>query len=96
MSTADTPEIGNPDALDKDPKLVTIYVNTSPHAVGKGKISFEQLVKLAYPTPPPGANIGFTVLYQRGEGNHEGTLVAGQSVEVKDGMIFDVTPTDLS
>jgi hypothetical protein len=78
------------------PKPVTIYVNTTAHTVEKGKISFDEVVKLAYPVPPPGANVGFTVLYQRGQSNQDGTLVAGQSVEVKDGMIFDVTPTDLS
>ena len=77
-------------------KLVTIYVNTTPHMVEKDEISFEAVVTLAYPTPPPGGNIGFTVLYQRGHGSKDGTLVAGQTVKVKDGMIFDVTPTDLS
>lgn len=80
----------------KDPKPVTIYVNTHPHTVAKDDISFEEVVALAYPTPPPGAQIGYTVLYQRGQGNKDGTLVAGQSVKAKDGMIFDVTATDLS
>jgi hypothetical protein len=78
------------------PKPVTIYVNTSPHAVEKDEISFDEVVTLAYPTPPPGGNISFTVLYQRAHGNKDGTLVTGQTVKVKDGMIFDVTPTDLS
>jgi hypothetical protein len=79
-----------------DPKTVTIYVNTRPHEVAKEEISFEEVVKLAYPTTPPGANIGYTVTYQRGHGNKDGDLVAGQTVKVKDGMIFDVTATDLS
>jgi hypothetical protein len=78
------------------PKPVTIYVNTVAHVVDKGEISFDEVVKLGYPVPPPGPNVGYTVLYQRGHGSKDGTLVAGQSVEVKDGMIFDVTPTDLS
>jgi hypothetical protein len=78
------------------PKTVTIYVNTRPHEVAKEEITFEEVVKLAYPTTPPGANIGYTVTYQRGQGNKDGDLVAGQTVEVKDGMIFDVTATDLS
>ena len=80
----------------RGPKSVTIYVNTAAHVVDKGDISFDEVVKLAYPVPPPGPNVGFTVLYQRGHGSKDGTLVAGQSVEVKDGMIFDVTPTDKS
>lgn len=79
-----------------DSKEVTIFVNTRPHEVPKGDVSFEAVVKLAYPSAPPGANIGYTVTYQRAQGNKDGVLVAGQSVKVKEGMIFDVTATDLS
>ena len=81
---------------DHEPKTVTIYVNTRSHEVPKGDITFEAVVKLAYPSTPPGANIGFTVTYERGHGNKDGVLVAGQSVKAKEGMIFDVTATDLS
>lgn len=93
MSTAT--DKGTP-AQGKPPKLVTIYVNTVAREVEKDEISFDEVVKLAYPTRPPGANVGFTILYQRGHGNKDGTLVEGESVKVKEGMIFDVTPTDLS
>ena len=81
---------------DKDPKTVDIFVNTKLHTVLKGEISFETVTKLAYPTTPPGGNIGYTVTWQRGHGSKDGALVAGQSVPVKDGIIFDVTATDLS
>lgn len=81
---------------DDDAKTVGIFVNTKPHTVPKGEISFETVTALAYPTTPPGGNIGYTVTWQRGHGSKDGTLVAGQSVRVKDGMIFDVTATDLS
>lgn len=81
---------------DKDPKTVGIFVNTKPHTVPKGEISFETVTTLAYPTTPPGGNIGYTVTWQRGHGSKDGTLVAGQRVPVKDGMIFDVTATVLS
>lgn len=77
------------------PKLVTIYVNTLAHEVEKEQISFDEIVKLAFPTPPAGSD-GFTVLYQRGQGNKDGSLVEGESVKVKEGMVFDVTPTHLS
>lgn len=96
MSNAKQGEKGLPDGAGKGPKLVTIYVNTVAHKVEKDEISFEDVVDLAFPTPPPGGNIGFTVLYQRAHGNKDGSLVSGQTVKVKDGMIFDVTPTDLS
>ena len=81
---------------DQDSKTVDIFVNTKPHTVPKGEISFETVTKLAYPTTPPGVNVGYTVTWQRGHGSKDGTLVDGQSVRVKDGMIFDVTATDLS
>lgn len=85
------------DDRDNDPATVTIIVNTRKHSVERNKeISFEEVVALAYPNPPTGENVGFTVMYQRAHGNKDGTLVAGQTVKVKDGMIFDVTPTDLS
>ena len=38
----------------------------------------------------------YSVMYQRGHGNKSGSLVAGQSVKVKEGMRFDVTATDRS
>ena len=79
------------------PKMVTIIVNTRKHTVDKNRdISFEEVVALACPDVPTGGNVGFTVMYQRAHGNKDGTLVAGQSVRVKEGMIFDVTPTDCS
>ena len=78
------------------PKMVTIIVNTRKHTVDQNwDISFEE-VALACPDVPTGGNVGFTVMYQRAHGNKDGTLVAGQSVRVKEGMIFDVTPTDCS
>lgn len=78
------------------PKTVTIYVNTRPHEVAKDEISFDEVVKLAYPSTPPGGNIAYSVMYERGHGGKEGTLVAGESVKVKDRMRFDVTATDRS
>jgi hypothetical protein len=81
----------------KGPNDVTIIVNTRKHNVPKNEgISFEAVVALAYPSAPAGENVEFTVMYQRGEGNKDGTLIPRQSVKVKGGMIFDVTPTDKS
>ena len=84
------------DVKTKDPKTVTIIVNTREKTVPKGKISFEQVVELAFENPPTGENVAFTVLYRRGHGNHEGSLVPGKRVEVVEGMIFNVTATDRS
>lgn len=73
-----------------------IYVNTRSYRVEGHAISFEDVVKLAYPSVHGGNNPGYTVTYQRGPGNKDGQLVAGQSVRLREDMIFDVTPTVLS
>ena len=80
----------------RDLKLVTIYVNTQPYDVSEGAIFFEEIVKLAYPAAPYGENTGYSVMYEYGRGGKEGTLIAGQSVKVKQFMRFDVTATDRS
>jgi hypothetical protein len=83
---------------DKDPKTVTIVVNTKEKIVEKNKeISFEEIVSLAYDgNPPTGPYIEFTVMYRRGQGNKDGSLVAGKTVKVKEGMVFSVSATDRS
>jgi hypothetical protein len=76
------------------PKEVTIIVNGREKKVAKGDISFAEVVALA--NLPSNPNTIFTVTYRRGEGNKEGALVEGETVKVKEGMIFNVTPTDKS
>lgn len=77
--------------------LVTIVVNAREKVWTEKEISFAQVVGLAFPNPPPGENIVYTVTYRKGEGHKpEGTLTDGESVRVKDGMIFNVTATDKS
>ena len=75
---------------------VTIIVNGREKTVRKGELSFDDVVALAFDPVPSGDNIVITVAYRRGHGNKSGTLSEGQSVKVKDGMIFDVTATDKS
>lgn len=78
-------------------KDVPIIVNGEQHDVLKAPIFFDQVVKLAYPTPVPGQNILYTIMYRKGpKANPKGSLLEGQSVHVKKEMIFDVTPTDRS
>lgn len=81
----------------KGPKPLTIFINTRPHVVRKDDLSFEELAQLTYPNSPGGENVSFTVTYRNGHGHKpEGSLVPGQSVKVKDGMIFNVIRTDKS
>jgi hypothetical protein len=85
-----------PDNKDKD-KNITIIVNGRQKVVTAKELSFAQVVALAFDTPPTGQNIVFTVTYRKGEGNKpEGTMVEGDVVKVKDGMIFNVTATNRS
>jgi hypothetical protein len=78
-------------------QTVTIIVNARPKTVQKDEITFEEIIRLAYDNPPSGPNWVFTVTYHRGHGNKpEGSLHAGESVKVKDKMVFDVTATDKS
>ena len=79
------------------PRKYTIIVNGQKKTVTTKKVSFEEIVKLAFPTPPQGANILYTVSYEDGPRvNPQGSLKEGQSVFVKNWMIFNVTATDKS
>jgi hypothetical protein len=78
-------------------KEVTIIVNGRQKVVTKDEMSFDEIVALAYDNPPSGENIVFTITYRRGHSHKpEGTLVQGETVKIKDGMIFNVTATDKS
>lgn len=78
-------------------KEFTIIVNGREKVVTARELSFAEVVALAFDAPPTGQNIVFTVTYRRGEGNKpEGTLVEGETVKIKEGMIFNVTATDKS
>ena len=79
------------------PRKYTIIVNGQKKTVTTKKVSFDEIVKLAFPTPPEGANILYTVSYEDGPRiNPQGSLKEGQSVLVKNWMIFNVTATDKS
>ena len=75
----------------------TIYVNGMQKVVEKKKLTYWEVVLLAFPTPPTGENIIFTISYEEGpRANPAGSLIEGGVVKIKDGMIFNVTPTDRS
>lgn len=74
-----------------------IIINGREKQVHEKELSFSQIVALAFDNPPTGENIVFTITYRRGLGNKpEGTLIEGETVKIKDGMIFNVTATDKS
>lgn len=78
-------------------KEISIIVNGRQKMVNAKELSFAQVVALAFDNLPTGQNVMFTVTYRRGEGNKtEGTLVEGEFVKIKEGMIINVTATDKS
>jgi hypothetical protein len=74
-----------------------IIVNGQKKVITTKTVTFDEIVKLAFPTPLPGSNILYTVSYEDGPPrNRQGSLVEGQSVKIKNWMIFNVTATDKS
>ena len=79
------------------PKVVQDHRERPGKDVTTKTVSYEQIVTLAFPNPVTGPNIIYTVGYEDGpHKNPSGSLMPGGKVRVKDGMIFDVTPTDKS
>jgi hypothetical protein len=78
-------------------RKVTIVVNARPREWRGRTISFEQVLPLAFTPVRTEPFILYTVIYSRGpRANPEGELVAGNSVRVKNRMVFLVTETDRS
>ena len=76
---------------------ITIIINGREKEWSKKKISFADLVNIAYPVPPDGQYIVYTITYHSGPpANPEGTLKEGRSVKVVEGMVFNVRFTDKS
>lgn len=82
---------------DKD-KLVTIYMNTEPREVEKGDLTYAQVVALEWgDNPPTGPNVRITITYEKAASKpHDGSLLPGGSVEVKQGTRFNARATDQS
>lgn len=79
------------------PRVYTIIVNGQKKTWPNKHISFGEVVKLAFPTPPTGQNILYSVTYEEGPPpNPQGSMVEGDRVKIKDGMVFNVTATDRS
>jgi hypothetical protein len=82
---------------EQGPKPVTIIVNTRAVAWNDKNITFEELVSLAYPGQMLTEGDSVTVRYSRGHDGHgNGTLTAGETVTLKDGMVFDAVRTSRS
>ena len=76
-------------------KTQTIIVNGRPREVTGNKITYEEVVKLAFPDDASNQDSDYTVAYANPHGK-DGTLVAGQETTVREGMVFNVTKTNRS
>jgi hypothetical protein len=93
MITSDDKKKGGSD--EAPGQEVTIIINGRKINLLKQDISYSELVNLSQ--APTGENVTHTITYRNGHGNKPtGSLVEGESVKIKDGMIFNVTPTDQS
>lgn len=77
----------------KAPRTVTIVVNGREKEIDRGPISHERIVQLAFGTEAPA--VTHTVNWRRADGD-EGSLLAGESVGAREGMIFTATATNRS
>lgn len=77
---------------DKD-KGADIAINGELRHVTDRTVTYEQVVKLAFPSLTADPNSTFTVLYRKTDNERaEGSLVPGTSVKVhKEGSSFSVT-----
>lgn len=81
---------------EKDFKII-LMVNGREKPWSEKKITFDQVVILAFGNYDNNPNKVYTVTYDRGpKENPEGSMVKGDVVVVKNKMIFNVTATDKS
>jgi hypothetical protein len=80
-----------------DKRATEIIVNGRKVEVTEKKLSFEQVVKLAFPEAKFVPHMVYTVTYKRGaKQKPKGVMVKGDVVTIKKGMVFNVTATDKS
>lgn len=76
-------------------KTYSIIVNGRPREVTEHKLTYLQVVQLGYPGEQPTDKIVFTVTFSNPHGK-DGSMVEGDVVIIKDGIIFNVVKTDES
>jgi uncharacterized protein (UPF0248 family) len=90
------PEDRPPPTPSDQERDFTIVVNAREKTVAQRELTFDEIVILAF-GPPNTDSSAYTITYQKGpEKKEKGTLVQGESVKLKDGMIFNVVRTDKS
>ena len=73
-----------------------IWVNGDEVVVDHEVLTFDQVVSYAKDLIPPGPVVEYTVAFEKAAHPHKGTLIAGETVRIKDGTEFEVTATNCS
>jgi hypothetical protein len=74
-----------------------VIVNGRTRQVSGKELTFVQVVNLAFDDAVFNDVTVYTITYKRGEGDKpEGTLVEGETVKIKKGMVLNVKRTDKS
>jgi hypothetical protein len=79
----------------REAKTVTIKVNGRPRVVEKRRHSYREIAAIAYPNPNFDS-FNYTTTYLHGVDGAEGDLVEGETIAVKNGMVFNVRRSDKS
>lgn len=74
---------------------VEIIINAERFDVEEKRLTFRELCLLAFPDGQFSDNVAWTVTYSDPHGP-EGSLVDGDSIKVKKGMVFNVGRSDKS
>lgn len=79
------------------PRTITIIVSGTPHEWSKPRINYTEVVTLFDPTYPQHPDWTYSVTYKHGPSeNPDGILSPGDSVKVKERMVFNVKCTGQS
>tara|TARA_R110001583_G_scaffold195511_1_gene374769 strand:+ start:24243 stop:24518 length:276 start_codon:yes stop_codon:yes gene_type:complete len=91
MSNNDSNHVGH--GRDKEFQII---VNGRPKTVTEKFLSFVDVVKLAFDEFIDNGSRIYTMTFMKGADKREGSLVLGDEVRIKSGVIFNVTATDKS
>jgi len=72
-----------------------IIINAEAFQVREKELTFRQLCLLAFPDGQFGDNVAWTVTYSDPHGP-EGSIVDGNTIKIKKGMVFNVGRSDKS
>lgn len=87
--------MSNDQATQEHQVSLNIIVNGRPRTIHQTRLTYAEVVELAYPGNPANETILYTVTYANPHGQ-DGTLAEGGIVDIKIGMSFNVGKTNRS